>query len=272
MGEDRASCARNLTAKFVVVVTALALSVCFGGAAVAACRPDKSLQWPTIYEGTIGKHIVRLAISYGPDRAIGGGYAYVSSASEIPLTGSLSADGTRIEMRENDAGGRPTGAFQGRFADSDPQFANGSRLNCEVIAGEWTAANGGARLPFELTMSSIAVGTTLGRLYAVAGAGDDETVNLAAARFRKAVLANDRDAVARAVRFPIWATVKGKRARLRRPQDLLANYDAIFTPALRRKIENSVPRLMFARDLGVMLTEHGEIWLDDKGRVLALRN
>ena len=74
------------------------------------------------------------------------------------------------------------------------------------------------------------------------------------------------------MKFPIWTTVEKKRVKLRGPKDLFKHYDQIFTPTFRLIIEKSVPRLMFARDIGVMFTDRGEVWLDDKGRVDAFNN
>lgn len=243
-----------------------ALLVASTGAAHAACHPEGGL---TIYSGTVGKAAVRVALhlANGP---IEGRYAYAVSTTDIPLRGSHDAAGKNLKLTESDAGGRPAATFAGTFLDTDPQFANGSRLNCEVVTGTWTPANGKAPLHFRLSEDS-STSADFGHLYDVAGANGDEPVNRAAAAFRKAVLQNKREALAHMLAYPIQVDVGGKRTRIANPAALLAHYDGIFTAKFRTTVAGDIPRLMFARDQGIMLGG-GEVWFGPDGKVEALNN
>jgi hypothetical protein len=243
-----------------------AILVFAAGAAHAACHPEASL---TIYSGTIGKSVVRVALrlTNGP---VEGRYAYAVSTADIPLRGNLDAGGKNLKLTEYDAADKPAATFTGTFKDSDPQFVNGARLNCEVVAGTWTPANGKPPLPFRLTEES-STSADFGHLYDVGGANGDEPVNRAAAAFRSAVLHDKREAVAHMIAYPIETQVSGKRTKIANPAALLAHYDGIFTAKFRATIAGDIPRLMFARDQGIMLGG-GEVWFDETGKVKALNN
>ena len=75
--------------------------------------------------------------------------------------------------------------------------------------------------------------------------------------------------VAQSIRYPLHVSLRGKTLILRNPKSLLARYNEIFTDGYVRTIGAAVPRLMFARDQGVMLGD-GAVWFDANGRVIAL--
>ena len=236
------------------------------GMAHAACHPDQGF---SVYTGTIGKIPVRVALVLSNAAPVEGRYAYATSASDIVLHGVLDAMGKHLTLIELDAAGQPKATFDGTFADHDPSFANGAVLNCEVITGKWQM-KGQAPLDFHLTEDwSGSVG--FGHLYDAAGVTNDEIVNSAAAAFRNAVMQNKRDIVAKALIYPFETKVNGKMTRIASARTLLAHYDSIFTSAYRATIAHDVPRLMFARDQGVMLG-NGEVWFNPDGKVITLNN
>jgi hypothetical protein len=249
-------------AQLLIMITGVFLL--FGGFSHATCRPDAGT---AIYSGNVGNSAVRVALA--PNTAdVQGRYAYRISAIDIVLRGKIDPSGRNLELTEFDSTGRPSATFVGAFLESDAGFANGSKLNCEVIVGMWKS--GERLLDFRLMMDTLSR-HGLDHLYRGAGAEDDETVNRSAAAFRTAVIKNQRDTVARMINYPITTSVAGKRTKIPSAAMLLANYDAIFTSTYRVKIEGDVPRLMFARDQGIMLGD-GEVWFDPKGRVIALNN
>jgi hypothetical protein len=235
------------------------------GVAQAACHPDGSVN---IYDGTVGKSAVRVAIQTGNGK-VEGRYAYLISAKEIALKGSLDATGKHLTLTEFDAAGHPMATFDGAFADHDPSFANGAVLNCEVVSGKWTA-NGKAPVDFKLSMSSSGV-PDIAHLYDAAGVTNDEVVNKAATVFRDAVAHDQRDAVAKMIVYPIETSVNGKQTKIVNAQALLAHYDGIFAPKFRATIAADFTRLMFARDQGVMMGG-GEVWFNPTGKIIALNN
>ena len=92
-----------------------------------------------------------------------------------------------------------------------------------------------------------------------------------AARFWRAVKAGDRATVAGQLRYPAVVSVDGKPRRLKNQKDMLAVYDAVFTPKFVAAILDSTPRHMFVRDEGAMLGS-GWVWFGADGKVTALNN
>jgi hypothetical protein len=253
-----------------VLAGALLLSVGLVGAAHAACDPSKSGMGGTvIYEGQIGGKLpVRVALIFVSGGAVQGLSASTDGSADTPVSGQVSEGGKHLRLTERDAAGKTLGAFDGAFADHDAHYSGG--LNCEVINGAWTQVAGGPSLPLTLNESSSGNGSP-DHLYGPAGVADDAVIDRAAAAFRTAVLARRRAVVAAAVRYPVTVTIGKKPVKLRNAKALVANYDKVFTPKFRAMIKVDTPRLMFARDQGVMLGG-GEIWFDDKGRVIAINN
>jgi len=241
-----------------------AIFLLMGGISKAACHPNGGI---AIYSGNVGNSPVRVALSFG-EVDIPGRYAYRVSTTDIILRGTLDQSGRSLVLSEFDASGRPSATFDGTFLDADPSYAAGSKLNCEVVVGKWSS--GDRILDFRLTLSSIG-GSGLDHLYLPAGADSDDMVNRGASAFRTAFLKNDRNAVARMISYPIDVQVSEKRTRMGNSLALMANYDAVFTAAYLARIEKAIPRLMFARDQGIMLGD-GEVWFDSKGQVIALNN
>jgi hypothetical protein len=214
----------------------------------------------TIYDGKVGAAPpVRVALAFTGDGGIEGRYAYATSSSDIRLAGQVTNGGKGISLTEYDTAGHATASFTGTFVDKDRS----------AITGTWTG--GGRSMAFSLRESSFAPGGGLDHPYDVAGATNDAAVDRAATVFRKAVIARERAAVAAAVRYPVMVQIAGKRTRVANAKALLAHYDQVFTPAFRARIAADVPRLMFARDQGVMLGG-GEIWFGPDGRVTAINN
>jgi hypothetical protein len=235
------------------------------GIAQAACHSDQGMQ---IYDGTIGKTPVRVALVLG-NGPVEGRYAYQVSTSDIVLKGQLDAAGKHLTLTELDASGHPKATFDGTFADHGPQFANGATLNCEVVTGKWQMIG---QPPVDFRLSSDSSGSMqFGHLYDAAGVTDDEAVNKAAEAFRNAVIHNQRDVIAKIMIYPFETNVNGKRTNILSAKTFLAQYDRIFTPAFRATIASDIPRLMFVRDQGVMLGG-GEVWFDPDGKVITLNN
>ncbi|ALS67065.1 hypothetical protein [Pandoraea apista] len=221
------------------------------------------------YSGQLGeRNPLRLVLRPTSGGKLEGRYANASSQSDTYLTGKLEAR-SRLQLTEFDAGGMPRATFEGEFSSNDDvNRQRGASSTCEVISGQWKDLRSGRSVPFELALTSIQSGK-IDHLYGVAGVNDDETVNRAATQFRKGVLDDRRDVVAQSIRYPLHVSLRGKTLILRNPKSLLARYNEIFTDGYVRTIGAAVPRLMFARDQGVMLGD-GAVWFDANGRVIGL--
>ncbi|MGH8117384.1 MAG: hypothetical protein ACREP0_03915 [Rhodanobacteraceae bacterium] len=84
---------------------------------------------------------------------------------------------------------------------------------------------------------------------------------------RTGVRANDRDAVAALIAYPLRVNLgPGKATRVASRHDLLAHYSKIITPGVAGKIGKMNPHVVFCRD-GMAMGGDGVIWasLDDHG-------
>ena len=93
-----------------------------------------------------------------------------------------------------------------------------------------------------------------------------------ASTFWQAVKVGDKKAVAATIDYPVRAQIKGKKRHFPNAKAFLASYDAIFTPAFRQAVVNSVPHNMSAYSQGIMLGDTGEVWLNHVGKVKAINN
>jgi hypothetical protein len=95
--------------------------------------------------------------------------------------------------------------------------------------------------------------------YAAAGL-DEKRVAAFVTALQDAVRDDDKQAVAKLVRYPITAPIDGKRTRIAKPDAFVANYDRILTPKHREVILRAKPNTLFANAQGVMFGD-GEIWI-----------
>jgi hypothetical protein len=252
-----------------------AVSLCVSLGVLGAARLEAACTkvepgWLWNYDGAIAeKYRIRMTLVFGTDE-IKGVYFYGSQLRDLRLKGRIE-QGSRLLLDELDAAGKVTGRIDARFVTRDPKGRYGdSELACEVIVGTWSKPDGTGAMTIYLSMEGGTAGS-LTRRYGAIGVKDDEVVHRGAQRFWRAVSSDERATVAASLRYPIRVMLGGKVVRLAGPDDLLARYDAIFTPAYREAIGKALPRNMFVRDQGAMLGS-GEVWFGADGRVTALSN
>ncbi|MFM8516612.1 MAG: hypothetical protein ACKODA_01820 [Nevskiaceae bacterium] len=226
--------------------------------------------WLWNYDGAINeKYRVRMTLVFGAGE-INGVYFYASQLRDLRLKGRIEQS-SKLVLDELDPAGKVTGRIEAQFVTRDPRGRYGdSELACEVIVGTWSKPDGTGRMPLYLSMDGGTAGA-LNRRYAAIGVRDDEIVHRGAQKFWRAVRSDDRAAVAASIRYPIRVMLDGKPVGLKGAEELLARYDAIFTPAYREAIAKGLPRNMFVRDQGAMLGS-GEVWFGADGRVTAVSN
>lgn len=235
----------------------------------AACtRNEPGYLWN--FDGSIAeKYPIRMTLVFSGDK-LEGVYTYRSQLRDIRLRGRIEG-GKTVVLEELDDAGRVAARFEGEFVTRDPKGRYGdSELACEVMMGIWTKAGSADPLSFYLATDGATSGGLRHR-YGAIGVRDDEVVHRGAARFWRAVKAGDRATAAAQVRYPTAVTLDGKVRRLKGPKDLLAVYDAVFTPKFVAAILDSTPRYMFVRDEGAMLG-NGWVWFGADGKVTALNN
>jgi hypothetical protein len=233
-------------------------------AACAKVQPG----WLWNYEGHIdGQHRVRMTLVFGPGE-ITGVYFYASQLKDIALRGRMLGE-TRVVLEELDAAGQPTARFEAEFPEAAPQSKFGtSPLQCEVIRGTWRKIGADTALPVLLEMDGGTAGSLKSR-YGAIGVRDQEALHRNAQAFWRAVQRDDRVTAARLIRYPIRVDTTAGLRRYTAAEQLLADYERIFTPGFRQAIAQGLPRNMFVRDQGAMLGD-GQVWFGADGRVMAL--
>ena len=220
-----------------------------------------SLLWN--YEGTIGTdHRIRMTLVFdgGP---VSGVYFYADEFKDRRLAGAV--NGKQIRLEELDSSGRIVGGFEGAFVERDP---SGKALaDCYGISGNWHGADTPPAQSFNVLRTDNSEGT-LAHRYALAGVEDDEVVNQSALKLWRAVMDDDRKAVAALVAYPVKARVPGSTefrnailskspegfSTLNTPEDFLAVYDKVFSPRYRAALALSRPHNMCANKSGVYLS------------------
>ena len=224
--------------------------------------------WLWNYEGHIdGQHRVRMTLVFGPGE-ITGVYFYASQLKDIALRGRM-LDATRVELEELDTAGQPTARFEAEFPEMAPESKFGSSpLQCEVIRGNWRKMGADTALPVLLEMDGGTAGSLKSR-YGAIGVRDQEALHRNAQAFWRAVQRDDRRAAAGLIRYPIRVDTTAGLRRYTAAEQLLTDYERIFTPGFRQAIARGLPRNMFVRDQGAMLGD-GQVWFGADGRVTAL--
>lgn len=228
--------------------------------------------WLWNYEGAIGEgdgYRVRATLIFNGEQ-VSGLYFYASQLRDIKIQGVVK-NGTDITLDELDVQDKVTARFEGRFVESDPRGKfRGSKLECEVIVGFWQKQGSADRMPIYLSMESGTAGSLTNR-YINAGADDDELIHRNARRFWNYVKQGDKAGVASLVAYPVKVNLPSGMKRLRNSSELIANYDAIFSPRYREAVSKALPRNMFVRDQGIMLG-NGEVWFGPDGKVISLNH
>jgi hypothetical protein len=81
------------------------------------------------------------------------------------------------------------------------------------------------------------------------------------ARLQTAVRSNNHDAVAALVRYPLLTPKNGRVYRIRSRAQLLANFNRVFRPDIRKAILNAGPDDVWGNGQGFMIGQ-GVIWFD----------
>ena len=211
------------------------------------------------YDGAVGGSQVRMTLTRSRDQGVIGRYFYKKYLKDIELRASIGDDGRTILLTEYDSSGNPAAVFAGHFQATDPSF-HSSNLGCDVFSGVWKSERSKAEVPFRMKLHFGTAGTLDDRY----STGSTEEFERKVQRLKQAVVDGDREAVADAMRFPLYVwRVKGKTP-IQNRREFLENYAQIFTPEYVRRFSETVPKAMFHRYTGVSLDG---IWLDFDGKV-----
>lgn len=95
--------------------------------------------------------------------------------------------------------------------------------------------------------------------FSVAGT-TEENARAFLVALQKAVASDDRRKVASMIRYPITAQAGKRNVRFKTPASLVASYELIFTPPLKKIIADARTECLFTNWKGVMIHD-GEIWM-----------
>jgi len=223
--------------------------------------------WLWNYEGSIGsKYRVRMTLIFS-GRNVNGVYFYANELKDIQLQGRI-INGVDIILDELNAAGKAVARFEGKFLEHDDihrRFGS-NKLECEIIVGSWHKLNSNKIQSVDLSIDSGTFGTLTNR-YSIAGAQDDSLIHQNALLFWNAVKRKDKRTVASLILYPIAVGISNGTKLINSPNELITNYNAIFSPRYRKAIVNALPRNMFVRDQGVMLG-NGEVWFNSNGKII----
>ncbi|MBZ8134192.1 hypothetical protein [Afifella sp. IM 167] len=102
----------------------------------------------------------------------------------------------------------------------------------------------------------------------MAGIDKPEEARAFLARLKQAAAADDREALAGMVRYPLNVYGPGKPKTYGNAKALLADFDKVFTPGVKTAISEATYGSLFIRDQGAMIG-NGEVWFDGAdGKIL----
>jgi hypothetical protein len=177
--------------------------------------------------------------------------------TDIPLSVNREAGGLTLK----EPGG---GTFHLRFKGNGSE--GGQPLNFENsvgLEGTWSRANGSQTVLVSLTVQTVISVPQGERRYVDVTSESDAAFEKRVQAFYRAVMAGDRTQAAKYVSYPL--RVNGKTARtLRTPDEFVAAWETIFTPAYLALLRNDLPHDMFVRQ-GMAMLGNGDVWFDAKG-------
>lgn len=224
-------------------------------AGVAAKGQDATGANRTSYEGTLGTARIGLTLTVKGDRTITGGhYFYAKYLTDIPLTGAMQTGTVALK-------GRDGGSFDLKFRGNGSEAGKPLEFNNSVgLDGTWS--KDGKSLPVKLDAGGMS--TAAGRWYENVTDESDAAFEASAQAFYKAVLAEDKEAAAKYVAFPIRVNKNGKSRTIHSSAELSAQWDSIFTPAYLARLKKDIPHDMSVAQGQAMLGS-GDVWFGSKG-------
>ena len=246
-----------------LMYTAFLFTLLSPALAMASCKDAGDSHAMHEYAGDIGgKYKIQLTLVFKGD-AVQGEYFYLSQLKDIPLravAGNGHRDRNSLVLEERNADGEVAATFTGALS-----------ADCVQFDGAWQKTGSADKLPYSLKQID-GSGGELGHRYFTAGAESDKVVHATAYKFWLGVKNGDKKAVTAVLAYPVRAQIAGKKTTFRNASQFSASYDAIFTPAYRKAIVDSVPHNMGSSWRGIMLGEKGEVWLNHLGQPFALNN
>jgi hypothetical protein len=88
------------------------------------------------------------------------------------------------------------------------------------------------------------------------------------ASLQKALAADDKDAVAKLVSYPLTVSLGGQELEIEDKAALVRQYDQVFTKAIKQNIQAQPLNDIFVNKQGIMVGSDGKVWALPDGDVL----
>jgi len=200
------------------------------------------------YNGTINNIPIRMSI-YPLEKDIVGTYYYGDHGNEIKLKGK--AGEKNIILYEYDETGKNTGIFQGTMSTT------------EKIEGTWISSDNKRSYPFVLSLDSGRPGAEYGKRYAMfVNNKSDQDVEKFVSKIQSYIVNNKKEQLAEEIKYPINVKINDKAIKIQNKDELIKNYDKIFTLDYKQKISKAPTKYLFANYQGIMVGL-GLIWIND---------
>jgi len=202
------------------------------------------------YNGTINNNIPIIMSIYPLGKDMVGTYYYENHNNEMNLKGK--AEEKNIILYEYDETGKNTGIFKGIMSTVDR------------IEGTWISADNKISYPFVLKLEGGLPGAEYGKKYAqIVNNKSDQDVENFVSKIKSYIINNKNEQLAEEIRYPINVKINNKVIKIRNKDDLVKNYNKIFTVDYKQKISNARTKDLFANYQGIMVGL-GLIWINDR--------
>jgi hypothetical protein len=203
------------------------------------------------YNGTINNNIpIRMSI-YPLEKDIVGTYYYENQRNVMNLKGK--AGEKNIILYEYDETCKNTGIFQGIMS------------TVEKIEGTWISADNKISYPFALLLEGGIPGAEYGKRYAMfVNNKSDQDVENFVSKIQSYIVSNKKEQLAEEIRYPINVKISNDVIKIQNKDDLIKNYDKIFTVDYKQAISKARTRELFANYQGIMFGDLGQIWINDR--------
>lgn len=204
------------------------------------------------YNGTINNNIPIIMSIYPLEKDIVGTYYYENHTNEMNLKGK--AGEKNIILYEYDETGKNTGIFKGTMSDIVGK-----------IEGTWISADNKISYPFVLKLEGGLPGAEYGKKYAqgVNNKSDQDVENFVS-KIQSYIVNNKKEQLAEEIRYPINVKINNNVVKIQNNDDLIKNYDKIFTVDYKQAISKARTKNLFANCQGIMVGDLGQIWINDR--------
>ncbi|MGK0466892.1 hypothetical protein [Clostridium sp.] len=132
------------------------------------------------------------------------------------------------------------------------------------IEGTWISADNKISYPFVLKLEGGLPGAEYGKKYTqfVNNKSDQDVENFVS-KVQSYIVNNKKEQLSEEIRYPINVKINNNIIKIKNKDDLIKNYDKIFTVEYKQAISKARTKYLFANYQGIMVG-NGQIWINDR--------